>query len=476
VDMIAKRLMLFSAVMVCFLTALPLFSADIGVETKISIETNLENRLKKILQEITGTDQMVVMINVELYSEQKQQQPAAQKKQEMLLPGVPVKESAAEKKIAELLTPITLGEQKALIKKMTATIILDQSTDKEVEELVKQVATGILGIDAVRGDQLSIRKIQFKKGNFSWNSMFFPPFVFGTAGIALGVLFFFVVTIFFLLPFKGGFTEVARALESVSKSGSTSGEGSAASAVGNAGLAMLTASAGVSSGMGGEAKSGEGDGSYKPFRFVNSNNIASLVYVLKDAPAENVALVANYIQPDLIPEYLASFPDDVQSKVVGLLSKVNLWDIDTIKKSEEHLRNLMDGMVGGEQKIVSMVNYVDDDAREKIISAVNSQNPGLAAKVQAQVVTLESLSKYTQESMLAIYRSVNPSIFALVLKTAPAGVADKVIAALPPAAAERLKQEIEMGAQLPKGRLAEEKRRILQIIKKLEQDGVIKKA
>ena len=43
-----------------------------SIETKIAIESSMENRLKKVLSEITGTEKIVVIVNVQLMSEKKE--------------------------------------------------------------------------------------------------------------------------------------------------------------------------------------------------------------------------------------------------------------------------------------------------------------------------------------------------------------------------------------------------------------------
>ena len=42
-----------------------------GIESKIALETSMEKRLKTVLTEITGTDKIIVIVNITLMEEEK---------------------------------------------------------------------------------------------------------------------------------------------------------------------------------------------------------------------------------------------------------------------------------------------------------------------------------------------------------------------------------------------------------------------
>jgi len=84
------------------------------IETKIAIEKNLEERLSRILTEITGTDKLIIVINVQLVSSASEEN----EEEEVVLPGVPLQE-----KLGLGLASLDLGDTAKNIKKLTAQII-----------------------------------------------------------------------------------------------------------------------------------------------------------------------------------------------------------------------------------------------------------------------------------------------------------------------------------------------------------------
>ncbi|PIU84033.1 MAG: hypothetical protein COS68_00905, partial [Elusimicrobia bacterium CG06_land_8_20_14_3_00_38_11] len=65
------------------------------------------------------------------------------------------------------------------------------------------------------------------------------------------------------------------------------------------------------------------------------------------------------------------------------------------------------------------------------------------------------------------------AVFGQVLKILPAAQQEKIFSVLPAGAATRLKQEMELGKSLTPQRLEIEKKRLLDIIRRMKERGLI---
>lgn len=156
------------------------------IETKIAIEKNLEERLRRILTEIAGTDKIIIVINVQLVSISEEED----EEEEVVLPGVPL-----QKKLGLGLASLDLGDTAKNIKKLTAQIIVDEGLPESVIRIIREVATSVLGLESSRGDSLTIKKMNFRKNPFKWADIIYPPHLWGLLFTVLAVI---LIAVFFV--------------------------------------------------------------------------------------------------------------------------------------------------------------------------------------------------------------------------------------------------------------------------------------
>ena len=157
-----------------------------SVEAKIALENSLPKRVQMVLSEALGTNNIIVIITAEL--NEKEEKAGAFD----FLPGVPQKEKVGELNFTNSLT---------MVKKISATLILDKSTSKEDIQLVKKLTGGLLGLPADRQDLINIEMMSFKKDKpFAIKDMFTPPHLWNLIWIVLIAIFATLTVTIFLSP------------------------------------------------------------------------------------------------------------------------------------------------------------------------------------------------------------------------------------------------------------------------------------
>lgn len=443
---------------------------ETSIETKISIETSLEERLRKVLTEIAGTDKIIIIVNTELYSEKEKKElqikPAAERPQ-TVLPGVPVKENIGERKIEDLLAPLDIGKTMTMIKKISATIILDKSVSTDIVEIIKKVATGLLGVDESRGDQLVIQRMVFKTNPFSWNSLIYPPQVFYVAAIALFTFAIFSSILFLFNPFKifsRSLVDVIASYVAVQK------EANSNESFGGPAQPIEGAAASANQGAGGIPADLE---HRKPFWFITPEQTNQLGEALKTEPAENVAVVLNYLSRDMAAKIFAGFPADQRVKIAELFASVRQMDPDAVKSLEQKVKDTITYSLGGQNILMGLLDYSDKATQDKVIASIKTKNPETAARLQKAVFSFEDIANFDANALQLLIRRINLPAFAQVLKTMPEAFRAKVLQALTEAARKRLQQEIELGRPVSAIRIEEEKTKIIDAVRQLNTEGLI---
>jgi len=449
---------------------------ETSIETKISIETSLEERLRKVLAEIAGTDKIIIIINTELYSEKEKKElqlkPKDQRSQ-MILPGVPVKENIGERKIEDLLAPLDLGKTKTMIKKINATIILDKGVSQGVVDIIKKVAVGLLGVDFERGDQFVIERMSFKQNPFYWNSLLYPPQLFYVVAIALFTFAIFSSILFLFNPFKifsRSLVDVIASYVAVQKEAKSS-ESSFGGGSGNSGASFESvpgASAAVLAA--GSLKDTE---HRKPFWFIMPAEVNQLSEALKTEPAENIAVVMNYLNRDMASKIFSNLPVEQRVKVADLFSGVKQMDPEAVKSLEQKIKDTLNYSLGGQDILLGLLDYSDKDTQDRVLASLKAKSPEIAAKLQRSIFSFDDIANFDTNTLQLVLRRINLSAFAQILKAMPENFKTKVLSGLTEAARKRLQQEIELGRPISAVRIAEEKRKVVDAIRQLNTEGLI---
>ncbi|MBN1824377.1 MAG: hypothetical protein JW803_08665 [Endomicrobiales bacterium] len=468
-----RTVLLFLAVILFFaVNSFAQKEAKGGIEAKIALETSLENRVRRVLQDITGTEKIIVIINVQLISEKTDNEAAAKNKEQdddFILPGVPIKQAISEKQVGDAVMAALGDDTRTMIKKLSATIILDKSVSQSVVKVVNEVATGLLGIDAERGDQLVIKQIHFQKNPFYWGSLLYPPNIYWILLIIAAVTLTAGLTLFLFGPFKvftRDFAQGVLATASALKEGSAASEEAFFKAGGGEDLTAVPSEPG----KGTTGIYGKGE---PLFSFVNAGNIDSFIYLIKDEKPDTIAAVMNYLDAELSAKVLASVALDKQREVGAMLSKVTELDPSEIDEIEANLKKRIGYLAGGADRIVKVLDYADERTKNTILAQIKSANPSEAEQINKSLITIDVISTFDVTALQTVIKAVSPAVFSQILKTMNEALREKVLNILPAGAAARLKQEMELGRPFSAARLEMEKRRVVDTIRRMEARGLI---
>ncbi len=428
-------------------------AAVTSIETKMAIETRLEERLKRVLTEITGTEKLIVIVNASLYTEKEERE-----KTETVLPGVPLKKKVGEE------TPLDLADIKTLVRKLTVTIILDKGVSAKVIEIVKEVTTGLVGLDPERGDEIIIQQIRFEKNPFYWGSIFYPPHLYWIIAIILAGVFISATALFLFGPFKNFATNMITTLQTARRSEETREE------TGERELPLLPATALAGGTVRQETTI---SGSARPFSFLREEHLRNLLFLIRRERPENIAVIVNYLDPVFSSQVFSSLSPEIQTQVAANLAKISELNPQVVRTLEEKIKTQIEYLIGGEDRLSEILDYADKETQEKVLTILKGKEPELASRIKSTLFSFEDIANFDAPVILTIYRRVNPAIFAAVLKTTSEELKNKVLGSLTAGAADRLRQEMELSRPLTARRIEEEKRKIIDLIRQLVREGIV---
>jgi len=457
--LIMATLILFSAVPVSF--------AEVNDDyaLKISLENQLERKLKQVIQEITGTDKIVIFVNAELVSARGDSDKLLEKKKggALVLPGVPEKKEFGSGQ-SEML--FGAGSSKYKVNKITLSIWIDNSVPGSIVDLIQDMAKNVIGFSQTRGDQINVKKVDFESKGFFRTLFALPNFLWLILTIVGGFMMV-MVGLFLMDPLK----KVIPALKEIDWS-AIRGGGATTQAV-----TVEHTSTYEREVMAGASPSAAASVTAKdeglPFFFIRERDLSSLAFLLKERTAQDIAIVVNYLDPAIAMRLLELFPKEKQVEVALSLGKEEI-NTDKVTALEDLVKSKLTYVVGGENKLITLLDMTNEDVREKIVKTLEAKDAQTATRLKQRIKSLENIIReLPTQGIQTLYRNVEAALFAQILKASSDEIQQKVISSLSAGAAERLKQEMEFSRPLSAMRLRREKQNLMVIVRRLINEGLV---
>jgi len=462
----------------------------------LEYETKLEQQRaeyvqKNILDKIFGPNKSTVIVDVTLgVRTTTTRQQASEKKLdakrrlgevEFLLPGIPkpgsIAESAvpAESKGEASDTEVVGVKTEIVVERQVVTVIYDEKIKDDKVELAREAITSALGIKRPQD-------IIFKKAKFTtdvWTkfleSLILPKYFIPLLIALLLLMFLFGPVADFLRNYIRMLRERAPTEISIDSKLAREGE---------AGPEELTGT-GIGAGGGGiglggltedELKEKEKEieeGKYVPFSYINDDNIKRLVYLIAKEKPEDIAIVLSYLKPEYVKQVIESFKPHLQAEVAVALAQAREIPQEDVIRMDNYVRERIDFLVGGIHHLIELLQKVDKTTRDNILEYLKNEKPEIYQKVRPQLFLFEDILEIPDITLQTIIRELKPEDIARALRNAPQPLIDKFFKNMSEGAQALVKEEMDYGRPMTKEQIEEAQNKIVELIKKMEQEGKI---
>ena len=206
---------------------------------------------------------------------------------------------------------------------------------------------------------------------------------------------------------------------------------------------------------------------------IRERDIQSLAFLLKDTTAQDIAIAINYLDPAIGMRLLDLFPKEKQVEVALILGHEEI-NREKVHALEEMVKSRLTYVVGGENKLLALLDMTSEDVRDKIVKTLETKDAQTATRLKSKIKSLESIIRELPAlGIQTLYRNIDATLFAQILKASPEDIRQKVIASLSAGAAERLKEEMELSRPLSGVRLRREKQNLMVLVRRLISEGLV---
>jgi flagellar motor switch protein FliG len=194
---------------------------------------------------------------------------------------------------------------------------------------------------------------------------------------------------------------------------------------------------------------------------------------------QTVAFLMTKMNADQAANVLTHMQEEMQTDVLIRISNLNTVKADVVDEVREVLRSqlrssdLQDEEIGGPKSAADILNFVDRNNEERIITEIEEMFPDLAEQIRNLMFTFEDIKKIDDKGVQTVLKDVPREALVLALKTASPDLKDLMFRNVSQRAAQMIKEDLEAMGPVKLKEVEKAQQGIVDIVRKLEAEGKI---
>ena len=218
----------------------------------------------------------------------------------------------------------------------------------------------------------------------------------------------------------------------------------------------------------------------RPFDFVRRQDPAQLLNFIQNEHPQTIALILSYLDPSKSAFLLSSLPNKIQADVARRIAKMDRTSPDVLREVERVLERKLSTLsnedytlTGGVEAIVEVLNNVDRGTEKSIIEALEEEDPELAEEIKKKMFVFEDIVLLDDRAIQKTLRELDTQDLSKALKAVGTEVQEKIFSNMSKRAASLLREDMDFMGPLRLKDVEEAQQKIVNIIRKLEEEGEI---
>lgn len=218
----------------------------------------------------------------------------------------------------------------------------------------------------------------------------------------------------------------------------------------------------------------------RPFDFVRRQDPSQLMNFIQNEHPQTIALILSYLDPNKAAQILSSLNHQIQADVARRIAKMDRTSPEVLREVERVLERKLSTlsnedftMAGGIEAVVEVLNQVDRGTEKSIIEALEEDDPELAEEIKKKMFVFEDIVLLDDKSIQRVMREIDMQELAKALKAVDTDVQEKIFRNMSKRAAALLREDMEFMGPIRIKDVEEAQQKIVNTIRKLEEDGEI---
>ncbi|HKM32490.1 MAG TPA: flagellar motor switch protein FliG [Oscillospiraceae bacterium] len=218
----------------------------------------------------------------------------------------------------------------------------------------------------------------------------------------------------------------------------------------------------------------------KAFDFIRKADYKNLLAIVQNEHPQTIALILSYARSDQAAAIIAELPKEKRIDVVERIAKMDSASPDIIKSIERTLERKFTSIVsmdfteiGGINYIADVLNNVDRGTEKHIFDELAVRDPKLVEEIRLKMFVFEDIVNLDPTSIQTFIKEVDPKDLAVAIKGSTPEVSAVLFANMSQRMQESLQADIEYLHNVRLRDVEEAQQRIVGIIRRLEDEGLI---
>ncbi len=221
----------------------------------------------------------------------------------------------------------------------------------------------------------------------------------------------------------------------------------------------------------------EGSRTLEALELVDPRTLSN--FLVNEHP-QTIALILAHLEPGKKCDVLKRLPEGIQTEVVlrianlDYISPTLIAQVDEVLKQElATLGSIDTQQLGGVQPIADMLNVMEKNTEQNIMSRVEEKDPQLAEEIRKLMFVFEDIVFIDDRGMQTLLKDVANDKLVIALKTAPEEIKDKIFKNISKRAADILKEDLDSMGPVRLSDVETAQQEIVNVAKRLEAEGKI---
>jgi flagellar motor switch protein FliG len=161
---------------------------------------------------------------------------------------------------------------------------------------------------------------------------------------------------------------------------------------------------------------------------------------------------------------------------ISSLTNVNAAIVDEVRevlRGQIRGGDLQEEEIGGPKSAADILNFIDRNSEERIITEIEETFPDIAERIRALMFTFEDIKKIDDKGVQTVLKDVPREQLVLALKTATPELRDLLYRNVSQRAAEMIREDLEALGPVKLKDVEKAQQAIVDTVRKLESEGKI---
>lgn len=196
---------------------------------------------------------------------------------------------------------------------------------------------------------------------------------------------------------------------------------------------------------------------------------------------QTIAVVLAHLDPSTAADIIKQMPESSRADILLRLSNLQTVSQDVVKRISQVFNQKLHSVstsvsrtsIGGIRSVAEICNRLDRETMRQMMEQIEESNAELSLEIRNLMVTFEDLLLIDDIGIREILQRVDKKVLALSLKGTVPEIQERFFSNMSSRAVEMMKEEMDFMGQVKVKEVTEAQREIIEVLRELDEEGVI---